>query len=247
MGARCLVGLAVVAGCGGGAPAPAEPAPPLPAPTRELAVAEPAPPPRPLPPPSSPGQRPIILRSPLSLRDEVIVPVRGARAEPIAEARSDRWDPCVRDLLANLPRPQRDALGDALTLATTTCDRSAQRATFSPPQRRAYAASSHLGFAGEITPRSVRLELVIVRRGGPPPERITLLAGRTRWTSPKLDVTVEGDTATAALPYTRSVARALQAVLDAPDAIVRFESESGADDIVLADDIRADLRVFADL
>jgi hypothetical protein len=191
--------------------------------------------------------RPIVLRAPLS-RDEVIVFDRTfVRGEPVAEARSDYWDPCVRDLLEGRPRPQRDALGDALALAATTCDRAAQRATFVPPRHRAYAAGSYLGFAGEVTPRSVRLELVIVRRGGPPPERITLLAGATRWTSPKLDTVVDGDTATATLTYTRSVARALQVALDTPDAILRFESATGADDIVLGDDMKADLRVFADL
>ncbi len=188
-----------------------------------------------------------MLNAPLS-RDEVIVfERRFARGEPLAEARSDFWDPCVRELLASRPRGQRDELGDALSLATTTCDRSAQRATFSPPQRRAYAAESYLGFAGEITPTSVRLELVIVRRGGPPPDRITLLAGATRWTSGKLDASVEGDTATARIPYTRSVARALHAALEARDAILRFESETGGDDIVIGEDMKSDLRAFADL
>lgn len=242
-----LAMMAGVAGCGGAPAVPPAPPPLAPEPARDPAVAEPAP--RPAPPaPGPPARRAIILRSPLSARDDVIVLERTyVRSEPLAEARSDFWDPCVRELVADLPRAQRDELGDALTLATTTCDRAAQRATFSPPQRRAYAAGSYLGFAGEITPRSVRLELVVVRRGGPPPERITLLAGPMRWTSPKLDVVVEGETSTATLPYTRSVARALHAVLDTPDAILRFESPTGADDVPIAEDIKNDLRVFADL
>ena len=243
---RAPLVLVVVAGCGGSAPVPAEPAP-TPPPARDLAVAEPAPRPQPKPRVRPRSERPIVLSAPLS-RDEVIVfERRFARAEPMAEARSDFWDPCVRELLDSRPRPERDALGDALALAATVCDRAAQRATFAPPRHRAYAEGSYLGFAGEVTPRSLRLELVVVRRGGPPPVRITLLAGATRWTSPKLDTIVEGDTATATLPYTRSVARALQLALDAPDTILRFESESGADDIVLGDDMKGDLRMFADL
>ena len=240
-----VIGLVVVAGCGGTAPAPADPTPPPPAPARDLAVAEPAPRAQPSMRPRS--DRPIVLRAPLS-RDEVIVFDRNfTRGEPLAEARSDFWDPCVRELLENRPRPQRDALGDALSLATTVCDRTNQRAVFSPPRHRIYASGSFIGFAGVVTPRSMRLELVIVRRGGPPPIRITLLAGARRWTSPALDAIVDGDTATATLPYTQSVARALQLALDTPDAILRFESETGADDIVLAEDMKADLRVFADL
>src|SRR5689334_6006632 len=105
------VWLAVVvaaAGCGGTAVQPAVPARPPPAPARDLAVAEPAPPVRPTPPKRPTvrvtGPGPIVLRAPLS-RDEVIVFDRDyARAEPRAEARSDFWDPCVRDLVAGLPR-----------------------------------------------------------------------------------------------------------------------------------------------
>ena len=242
-----LLGLVMIAGCGGAPPAPAEPVPPPPEPARDPAIAEPAPRPRPRIEPPSTNPRTIILRGPLSADDVIVMERNVARAEPLAEARSDFWDPCVRDLVAGLPRAQRDELGDALTLAMTTCDRAAQRATFAPPRRRSYAAGSYLGFSGEITPNSVRLELVVVRRGGPPPERITLLAGATRWTSPTLDDTQDGDAFVATVPYTRSAARVLHVLLDAPDPILRFESADGADDIVIGDDMKSDLRVFADL
>src|SRR5438132_17998 len=108
-----LAAVMVVVGCGGAPPAAIAPAPPPPEPVRDLAIAEPAPRPRPKPQPQLPpgNTRPILLRAPLSTDDVVVLERNFARAEPIAEARSDFWDPCVRDLVAHLPRAQRDELG----------------------------------------------------------------------------------------------------------------------------------------
>lgn len=165
----------------------------------------------------------------------------------LTEKRSDLWTPCVRDLVEARDRAFRNELGDALTFYTTKCDREAQHAIFGPPQRRFYQLNSYFGFIGDLTPRTARIELLFVRRGGPPPERITLIAGAARWTSQKLDALVETDVSSVKLPYTRSVARVLRKMLETDDAIVRFEAEVGSEDMLVTEEMKGDLGVFVDL
>lgn len=230
--------LVVLAACGGAPPPAAQPAAPPPAPSTR-AEAEPWRPP-PTPPPSRTNRS----------REQIILDemprLRRDQAE-LTEKRSDLWTPCVRDLVEARDRAFRNELGDALTFYTTKCDREAQHAIFGPPQRRFYQRNSYFGFIGDLTPRTVRIELLFVRRGGPPPERITLIAGAARWTSQKLDALVETDVSSVKLPYTRSVARVLRKMLETDDAIVRFEAEVGSEDMLVTEEMKGDLGVFVEL
>ena len=235
---RAWVVVVAIAGCH---PAPPPAAPPRAAPriVDNAAVAEPAP--RTTPSLDSPSDGDVIL----------IEPERWRRSDTqdVPEKRDDLWDPCVRAFVQTRAYPIRFALGDALTRATTSCDRTAQRVTFAPPQGRAYGAQSHVGIAGLLTATSTRLELVIVMRGAAPLARLTILTGATRWTSPALVAVLDASAGTwaASLPYTPDIARAIHALVETPEAILRFESSDAIEDLALPEDEKQDLHVMADV
>jgi hypothetical protein len=238
---RAWVVVIAVAGCHA-APRPAAPAKAAPRIAESnAAVAEPAP--HTTPSLDSPSDGDVILIEPERRR------FRAPGAQDVPEKRDDLWDPCVRAFVQTREYPIRFALGDALTRATTSCDRAAQRVLFAPPQGRAYAAQSHVGIAGLLTATSARLELVIVMRGPAPLARLTILAGATKWTSPALVAVLDASAGTwaATLPYTQDTARAVHALVETPDAIVRFESTDAIEDVALPDDEKQDLHVMADV
>ncbi|MBA3461224.1 MAG: hypothetical protein H0T46_14765, partial [Deltaproteobacteria bacterium] len=227
----------VLAACGAPPPAPPPAQPPPPPSTR--AEAEPwRPAPKPEPPRTERSREQVILDDmPRFRRDP---------PQELSEKRGDLWKPCVRNLVETRDRNVRNELGDALTFYTTAC-RDPLRVEFGPPQRRYYQLNSYFGFVGELTPRSARIELLFVRRNAPPPQRITLIAGALRWTSPKFDALLETDVSSTKLLYTKAVARVLRKMLETEDAIVRFESELDSEDMLVTDVIKDDLRVFVDL
>jgi len=229
----------VVAACG--APAatpPIAPAPPAPV-TSNRAEAEPwSPPPKP------------VVRGPLV----GVSRVDGSpRARPIANfdvipaKRSDLWHPCVRDVVQSRERPARDLLGDVLTAYLIACDRAAGSVTFGSRERR--DESSYLAISGSVTASSARLELAVVRHGDVLPERITILAGATHWTSIALDPDFDpvAERSVASLPFTRALSRVIRTVLDSDEAILRFESSAGSEDVVITEDMKQDLRVLSEL
>jgi hypothetical protein len=238
----------VLAACGGpAAPPPAAPAPPAPV-TSNRAEAEPW-----TPPPAKPKQ--LVVRGPLGamqreIRVEDELPVRMVgRLEDLSSKRSDLWHPCVRDVVQGRERTVRDLLGDALTAYLVTCDRVAGTVTFGSSDRRTAAKGSYLGISGVVTATTARLELAVVRHGEVLPERITILAGTTRWTSIGLDPVYDpvAERSVATVPFTRSLARVIRTVLDADEAILRFESTAGSEDVVITENMKQDLRVLAEL
>lgn len=230
--------LVVLAACGGAPPPGPPPAAPPPPPSTR-AEAEPW---QPAPQPAAPRTE----RSREQILLDDVPRFRRDRSQELSEKRSDLWKPCVRNLVEARDRNVRNELGDALTAYTTAC-RDEQRAEFGPPQRRYYQLNSYFGFVGELTLRTARIELLFVRRNAPPPQRITLIAGALRWTSPKFDALVETDVSSTKLLYTKAVARVLRKMLETEDAIVRFESDVDSDDMLVSDVIKEDLRVFVDL
>ncbi|GEM_PF-6776444 len=176
-------------------------------------------------------------------------PVVNLRPDDIAQKRSDLWDPCVRDFVLTRAAEIRDDLGDALTQAMTTCVRDTRTVTFEPPRSgRAYATGSHVGIAGVLTPTTTELVLRVVTRGHPP-ERLTIFAGGTRWTSPMLDVTHDAiwGRELAAIPYTKSLARIVRRMLDTDGALLRFESATGIEDVPVTEELALDLRAMIDV
>ena len=180
---------------------------------------------------------------------------RSARSSdlvPPAQKRSELWDPCVRELVSarTAQTPElRDALGDALTQAMTTCSRDTRTITFEPPRSgRAYATGSHVGIAGVLTPTTTEIVLRVVTRGHAP-ERLTIFAGSARWSSPPLEATHDPiwGRELAAIPYTRTLARVVRKVLDTDGALLRFESASGIEDIVVTEELALDLRAMLDV
>jgi hypothetical protein len=81
------------------------------------------------------------------------------------------------------------------------------------------------------------------------PEKITILAGATRWTSIGLDPVYDpvAERSVATLPFTRALASVIRTVLDADEPILRFESAAGSEDVVITEDMKQDLRVLAEL
>ncbi|MFN0247214.1 MAG: hypothetical protein ACKV2T_10030 [Kofleriaceae bacterium] len=244
-----LVTFAAVAAC---APV-VRPSPPptveeAPSPSTK-AVAEPftPPPPRQEPPQRYTG-RPYFRERLLQIDGEPTAAVDVV----LAQKRSDLWDPCVRDFvqLRTARNPElRDALGDALTSATTTCNRDTRTVTFEPPRSgRAYATGSFVGIAGVLTPTTTELVLRVVTRGNAP-ERLTILVGGTRWASQTLEVTHDPlwGREIASIPYTKSLARVVRRMLDTDGALLRFESAIGIEDIAITDELAQDLRAMIDV
>lgn len=80
-----------------------------------------------------------------------------------------------------------------------------------------------------------------------PFERITIIAGPLRWTSPRLDV--DHDPAryeAAAIPFAPSLARVVRRMLDEPDASIRFETATGYDEVIVTEQTKQDIRVMLD-
>lgn len=164
--------------------------------------------------------------------------------------RSDLWDPCVRDLLADRDPVIRDALGDSLTGYVLTCDRTAHRIAFEPPlSTTSQAPSTVIGIHGvlERGRTEVALRLVYLIARPDPFERVTIIAGPLRWTSPRLDVEHEPATHEAtSIPFAPSVVRVVRRMLDEPDARIRFETASSYDEVIVTDQTKQDMRVILD-
>jgi hypothetical protein len=176
-------------------------------------------------------------------------PVVNLRPEDLAQKRSDLWDPCVRDVIRTRAADIRDDLGDVLARARTTCASDTHIVTFEPPRSgRAYAAGSHVGIAGVLTPTTIEVVLRVVARGHVP-ERLAILAGGTRWTSPVLEVTHDAiwQRELAAIPYTKSLARVVRRMLDTDGAFLRFESATGIEDVPITEELATDLRAMIDV
>ena len=232
----------IVALLGCGAPrdnvrAPAA-TPPLEPPKNERAEAEPWHPP--------PVDKPLLGREEIILlRDG-----RSAGVQQVEESRSDLWDPCVRDVLPDRDPATRNALGDALTGYVLRCDRTERKIWFEPPQGgQSQAAQTVIGIRGLITADRTEIEVrVMFLIARPDPfERITIIAGPLRWTSPRLDV--EHDPAhheAAAIPFAPSLARVVRRMLDEPDASIRFETATSYDEVIIADQTKTDIRVMLD-
>lgn len=245
---RAWMALLLAACAGPAAPPPTVPAPPPPAPSTR-AEAEPW-----TPPQRAPADRRLVIRSPIALvRGDLLVDSelrpRLSGLETISAKRSDLWHPCVRSVVEQRERSVRDLLGDVLTAYLVACDRTSGSVAFGSSDRRTAAAGSSLGISGVVTATTARLELSVVRAGDALPERITILAGATRWTSIPLDPVFDpvAERSVAALPFTRALARVVRAVLDADEAFVRFESATGSEDVVITEDMKQDLRVLSEL
>jgi hypothetical protein len=237
--------LVVLVACGGhAAPPVTAPAPP-PVVASNRAEAEPWTPPVPkaVPGPFS------AVRGARVIVDDALRPRRIASLDVVSAKRSDLWHPCAREVVEQRDRSVRDLLGDVLTAYLVTCDRATGTVAFASSDRRTVATQSYLGISGVVTRASARLELAIVRHGDVMPERITILAGTTRWTSVALDPVLDPDAerSVATLPFTRALARVIRTAIDADEAILRFESSAGSEDIVITEDMKQDLRVLSEL
>jgi len=249
-----LVGLVGLVACGAlQAPAPAATipgattAPTTPPAQRDLAVAEPWTP----PPEASPPSRDGISLAPARSREAIILMNEGRLQRPqlLEEKRSDLWDPCVRDVLSHRAAEDRNALGDALTGYAITCERAEGRIRFEPPQGRSQAPQTVIGLRGEIAGERVEVELRVVYwiARADAFERITILAGPLKWTSPRLDVDHDAARYEAtAIPFAPSLARVVRRMLDEPDARVRFETASGYDEVLVTEQTKQDMRVLLD-
>jgi hypothetical protein len=254
------------------APAPVEaavPPPPRPRTAPSRAIAPPPgalpPPPGALPPPPGattppPGStRELFPREP---RRDIDVIVLGRDDLPpdllpgwsrVGERgfgrKSDYWSPCVRDFVQTQPEPARAALGEALSLYSTSCTSgTARRVEFrTPPANRIAAAQSYLGVAGAIEPTTCDVALTAAYHGEPlRAERIVLIGDGVRWSSPRIVFDRDDGWEIATLPLSRSLVRAVRQALDARDTVLRFEAANDYQDVVVTDEMKHDLRVMLD-
>ena len=206
----------------------------------ERAVAEPWRP--------APAPEPRLSREDVFLREPALRRRLGAVMED--SKRSDLWDPCVRDVLQDRDPVTRDALGDALMRHTLTCDRAARRIAFEPPPARGgQLEPAVVGLRGVLIGARTELALRIVYwiERPEPFERITIIAGPLRWTSPRLDVEqIQPEQQATAIPLAPTLVRVLRRMLDEPDASIRFELASGYDEVVLTEPMKQDMRALFD-
>lgn len=241
----------------GGAPSSPAPVPVVPAAPHDraeatpIARAEPRPPARALPPPGLPLRGRVILND----RDDPTAPVLPLRmTEMPLERKSDTWSPCIRAFVQGQPASARVVLGEALSLYSTSC--SATRVEFRVPRPTRGAAASQLGLIGALERTTRELALRAAYHGAPiRAERITLISDGVRWSSPRIDFehdagAIPGNAAddgeVAILPFTRTIAGVVRRVIESRDALLRFESATGYEDVAISDELKQDLRTMLD-
>jgi hypothetical protein len=261
------LGVALAIGCTGSRPPATAPAVPGGDPPAH-ATAEPSPPspqanpergprPRPIPPP--PGGRRDALPADARPRSDVIVFGREDTVDSLPgwqragerrfDRKSDYWSPCIRDFVQTQPEPARAALGEALSLYSTSCTGApVRRIEFrTPPAGRVTPAASHLGLIGALDPTTCDLALTAAYHGEPiQAERILLIADGVRWSSPRIAFDREDGWETATLPLTRSLARVVQQAITARDTVLRFEGARDYQDVVVTEEMKQDLRMLLD-
>lgn len=174
---------------------------------------------------------------------------RGDRVVELGHDRkSDYWSPCVREFVQTQPEDVRLALGEALSLYSTSCTTGpARRIEFRTPRIRRGPSPSHLGVAGALGAATCELALVAAWYGAPiEPERITLIADGVAWTSPRIDFEHTGGGEIATLPLSRSLIRVVRRAIDARDTLLRFESQARYEDLAVTDEMKQDLRAVLD-
>jgi hypothetical protein len=166
----------------------------------------------------------------------------------LSNKKSDFWSPCVREFVQLQPEAARDALGEALSLYSTSCTGApVRRVEFqTPPAGRAAPAQSYLGLVGALEQNRSELALRAAFHGQVRAERITLIADGARWSSPRIDFDDDDGWEIAALPLTRELARVVRGAADARDVLLRFESARSYDDVTVTDEMKQDLRVMLD-
>jgi hypothetical protein len=245
-----------LAACSGAAPpAPAALPPPRTPEAPPLTELEPH---RPTPrarPERDPRDGLLVPGRPMGRRDDLIVRERergpSLRLDPSGPvAESQFWDRCVREFVAAQPEAVRRVLTTAFTRCATQCDpagRIVLQLTRGSDGRDRRGASD-VGFSGSLSAKRIDLSLRLAYCGQPPPiaDHVVLTADDMRWTSPRLDFERdEHGCEVVELPTTRSLLRALRAVVDAPDGAVHLEGKRG-EDLEVTDDMKQDLRVMLD-
>jgi hypothetical protein len=226
---RALVWL-VIAACGAPAAQPGS----VPAPVTE-------PPARAVPAPHRPALPP---RPVLEGEEARLLRARLRPLELPSERKSDYWSPCVRAFVQRQPEVAREPLGEALSRYGTAC--SATRVEFRAP-RALRGAGSELALVGALEDAACELALRAADHGEPiGADRIALIAGGLRWTSPRLDFERTGDDEVVTIPLTRAMVREIRGVLDGRDPTLRFEGARGRDEIAIGEDARGDLRAMLD-
>jgi hypothetical protein len=236
------------AGCGGAPPSPPAAASPPPVPHER---AEPAPtaapsaPAQALPPPGAPLRGPRG-RGIVTDRDDPTMPILPLRPlEMPLERKSDSWSPCVRAFVQTQPAPARAVLGDALSLYSTSC--SATRVEFQVPRQGRSAPASQLGLIGALERSTGELALRAAYHGAPiRAERITVISDGARWSSPRIAFDRDTGDEIAILPFTRTIAGVVRRVIDARDALLRFEGAAGYEDVAISDELKQELRTMLD-
>jgi hypothetical protein len=241
--------LAVMLGActGGSAPAP-PPATPVSKPASELAVAEPYTPP-PAAPPGAHNRTSIDLgRSPILLGHFGGAVLLGDDTSGIAK-RSDLWDPCVREFVQTRDPAVRNVLGDALSQYPTSCGNPEHRLKVLAPLRT-YRQGSYVALVGSLGPKTNDISLLVDHYGAMlDAERITIITDGAKWTSARLDfeANVVDHREAASVPYTSTVARLVERMLDTKDAVIRFEGPRGTDELIVTDDMKRDLQGMLDV
>jgi hypothetical protein len=159
---------------------------------------------------------------------------------------SDFFSRCVREFVQAQKPVARRAFITALTQYETSCDRDGRVVVEQPLGNDSRERRGHtdVAFTGTLSAQRIDLSLRLAYCGDAvSPDHITIVADGETWRSQRLEFARDsGGCDVAELPYTRSLGRALERVVESPEASVLFEGTTG--ELAITDPIRNELRVF---
>lgn len=165
-------------------------------------------------------------------------------------APSQLWDPCVSGFVRAQPEPSRRAWTAALSRYQTRCD-AGDRVVLQLARGldgRARRGTSDIGFSGTLAAGAIEVSLRVAACGPPlGADRVALVAGATRWSSPRLAFVRDQGCDVAELPLTRALARLVRELTEteASGALVVFEGRRSVE-LVITDEMKQDLAILLD-
>lgn len=155
---------------------------------------------------------------------------------------------CARSFILQQPESARRALVSALSLYVTSCDDTGKPVLERPLgfDSRDRKTRSDAMLLGTVAPRGAGLVLRVSACGPMTPfDRIAIVDGDHRWTSPRLEVRRDAHGCDVAeLPFTKALAVVIERALAHTDVSLEFEGAGSA--LLLTDQLRDELRSVLD-
>jgi len=181
--------------------------------------------------------------------DVIVLDGRRRLGRSLDVSESDFLSACVRDFVQGQGEAARRPLIAAFTHYFTTCDGDGRIVLDRPLGfDRDRRSRSDASFTGTLSSQRVEVSLRVSYCGGESasPDQITIVADGEAWTSSRLEFQRSNACHVAELPFTRALARVAFRVTDAAEAVIRFEGQGIAGELVVNDGMKQELRVVLD-